>query len=123
MKISLIRHVIVSKLSLQRYYIEGPFLVKLLQTSFFVVTERLSGEIGVFRKVAGRHWILVYTFCSWGLSGPRDEGEPCSSSPPALWGRKGPAVILRRRFRVVHVRCAAVSIASWTLDWGRSDGA
>lgn len=84
--------------------------------------ERLFGEIGVFRKVVGRYWILVYIFCSWGLSGFRDEVEFCFSSFFVLWGRKGFVVILRRRFRIVYVRCVVVSIVLWILDWGRLDG-
>lgn len=84
-------YVTVSKLNLERYYIEGPFLAKAF-TDFSTVTERLSGELRVFRKFAQRHWVLGYTFCRWGLNGPRNEGEPCS----ILWGKKRPARFLSR---------------------------
>lgn len=72
---------------------KGLSWLRLLQTSFSTVTKRLSGERRVFRKFAQRHWVLRYAFCRWGLSGPRNEGEPCS----ILWGKKRPARFLSRR--------------------------
>lgn len=87
-------YVTVSKLNLERYYIEGPFLAKAFTDFLFHGDKKAVWRTSCIQEVCPKtlgfgHWV----FCRWGLNGPRNEGEPCS----ILWGKKRPARFLSRR--------------------------
>lgn len=89
---------VVSKLNLQRYCIEGPFLNNVFIDFLFDYDQKKGclKNLVYSGSLLGDTELWFTDYVDGELNGSRNEGESCSNSHYAPWARKTPAMFLSR---------------------------